>query len=305
MTKKDTAGRKAVAQAEVVGPEFIGKTDANDAAQMEQMRERQLALVEQFGEGLAWHPDHYEAAIRRELHRGCEAFLRAGSYLLVARECSVHGEWAGMLQRLGMEPRQAQRMMEAARRVAALPNASTSTQLVTAIKSESKLIELLSLPEEQFRELAETGETGELELDDVGNMSVRELRDAVRNARADIEAKDQRISKLSDDLNREHEKTTKAQRRWKTAESDQQLIILKQAVTESEQAVLAALGNGKAGLMAAVRACATHASETDQDTDAAVFLSDTIGRLLNAVRTVRDDEELPLSLPLVHDGSEA
>ncbi|MGB5908744.1 MAG: DUF3102 domain-containing protein [Stenotrophomonas maltophilia] len=305
MTKKETAGRKAVAQAEAVGPEFIGKTDATDAAQMEQMRDRQLALVEQFGDGLPWHPDHYENAIRSELRRGCEAFLRAGRYLMVARECAAHGEWMSMLQRLGIGHEQARRMIEAAKRVEALPNSSTSRNLLEAAKSESKLIELLSLPEEQFKELAETGETGELQLDDVGNMSVRELREAVRNARADIEAKDQRISKLSDDLNREHEKTTKAQRRWKTAEPDQQLIILKQAVTEAEQAVLAALGNGKAGLMAAVRACAMHASETDQDTDAAVFLSDTIGRLLNAVRTVRDDEELPLSLPLVHDGSEA
>lgn len=305
MTKKETAGRKAVAQAEAVGPEFIGKTDANDAAQMEQMRERQLALVEQFGDGLPWHPDHYENAIRSELRRGCEAFLRAGRYLIVARECAAHGEWMSMLQRLGIGHEQARRMMEASKRVEALPNSSTSRNLLEAAKTGSKLIELLSLPEEQFKELAETGETGELELDDVGNMSVRELREAVRNARADIEAKDQRISKLSDDLNREHEKTTKAQQRWKTADADQQLIILKQAVTEAEQAVLATLGNGKAGLMAAFRTLAAHASETDQDTDAAVFLSDTIGRLLNAVRTVRDDEELPLSLPLVHDGSEA
>ncbi|QGL88306.1 hypothetical protein FEO91_08320 [Stenotrophomonas maltophilia] len=305
MTKKETAGRKAVAQAEAVGPEFIGKTDAADAVQMEEMRNRQLALVQQFGEGLPWHPDHYENAIRSELRRGFDAFLRAGSYLVVARECSAHGEWMGMLERLGMEPRQAQRMMEAARRVSSLPNASAPTHLLAAAKNTTKLIELLSLPEDQFAELATTGETADLTLDDVERMTFRELREAVRNARADIEAKDQRISKLSDDLNREHEKTTKAQRRWKTAEPDQQLIILKQAVTEAEQAVLAALGNGKAGLMAAVRACAMHASETDQDTDAAVFLSDTIGRLLNAVRTVRDDEELPLSLPLVHDGSEA
>ncbi|AMV00308.1 hypothetical protein [Xanthomonas citri] len=301
---KKTAGRTALAPAEQVGPEFVGKTPADEAQQLEVLHERQTKLVEQFGDGLPWHPDHYEAAIRGELRRGCEAFLRAGRYLVVARECALHGEWQSMLDRLGMEPRQAQRMMEAARRIAALPNASTSTHLLAAAKSESKVIELLSLPEEQFAELAEHGETGDLSLEEVQQMTVRELRAAVREARADLDAKDQRINKLSDDLNKEHEKTIKAQRRWKAATPDEQLTILKQAVNEAEQNVLAALGGEKSGLRGAVRALASHASDNSQDQDAAVFLSDMIGRLLNATRLVRDDDELPLSIPVVDDGAE-
>lgn len=301
---KKTAGRTALAPAEQVGPEFVGKTPADEAQQLEVLHERQTKLVEQFGDGLPWHPDHYEAAIRGELRRGCEAFLRAGRYLVVARECALHGEWQGMLERLGMEPRQAQRMMEAARRIAALPNASTSTHLLAAAKSESKVIELLSLPEDQFAELAEHGETGDLSLEEVEQMTVRELRAAVREARADLDAKDQRINKLSDDLNKEHDKTVKAQRRWKAATPDQQLVILKQAVNEAEQNVLAALGGENSGLRGAVRALASHASDNSQDQDAAIFLSDMIGRLLNATRLVRDDEELPLSIPVVNDGAE-
>lgn len=300
MAKKDTAGRNALAPAEKVGPEFIGKTDPADAAAMEQVHQHQAALVEQFGDGLPWHPDHYEAAIRRELHRGCEAFLRAGRYLLVARDCALHGEWSGMLQRLGMEPRQAQRMMEAARRVAALPNASTSTHLIASVKNESKLIELLSLPEDQFKELAEVGETGDLALDDIVSMSVRELRNQVRELRADVDAKDQRISKLSDDLNKEHEKVTKANRRWKSATPDEQLVQLQKAVTEAEHNVLAAIGNDKAGLRAAIIVLAEHADSNGLDT--AQFIGDTIGRLLLGLRLVRDDEEMPFAIPLVNDG---
>ncbi|MCD7099092.1 hypothetical protein [Stenotrophomonas sp. MMGLT7] len=304
MASNKTAGRKTLAPAEQAGPEYIGKTPADEAQQIEALRTHQLELVEKFGDGLPWQPEHYEAAIRSELHRGCEAFLRAGRYLLVARECALRGEWSGMLQRLGMEPRQAQRMMEAARRVAMLPNASTSTHLVAAVNNESKLIELLSLPEDQFAELAEVGETGDLALDDIVTMSVRELREQIRELRADVDAKDQRISKLSDDLNKEHEKVSKANRRWKAADPDQQLIILKQSVTEAEQAVLLVLGSDKTGLRAAFRALAAHASDNDQDNDAAIYLSDVIGRLLTAVRMVRDDEELPISIPLVNDGAE-
>lgn len=303
MAKKDTAGRNALAPAEQVGPEFIGRTDPQDAAGIEALHQHQQELVDQYGDGLPWQPEHYEAAIRQELRRGCEAFIRAGRYLLVARECALHGEWAGMLSRLGMEPRQAQRMMEAARRVSALPNASTSTHLVDSVKSESKLIELLSLPDEQFKELAEVGETGDLALDDIVTMSVRELRNQVRELRADSEAKDSRISKLSDDLNKEHEKLTKAQRRWKSATPDDQLVQLQQAVTEAEQNVLAAIGSESAGFRAAVATLAEHADSNGLDT--AQFLGDTIGRLLTALRIVRDDDELPFAIPLVNDGAEA
>lgn len=299
MTEVKTSGRKAMAPAEKVGPDFIGKTPDADSQQLEELRVRQNALVEQFGDGLPWHPDHYEAAIRGELRRGCESFLRAGRYLLVARECAAHGEWTGMLDRLGMEPRQAQRMMEAARRVALLPNASRATHLIEATGSQSKLIELLSLPEDQFVELAETGSTGQLALDDVDSMTRDDLRAAVREARADIEAKDQRISQLSENLNREYEKTAKAQRKWKQATPDEQQLMLEHAVTDAEAAIIADLGNAKNGLLQAVIALGSHCDENNLDCGA--FLGDVFGRLLNAVRTVRDHNLVPVAIPLVHD----
>lgn len=298
---KKTPGRAALPPAETVGPEFIGKTLPEDAQQMEVLHARQSALVEQFGDGLPWHPDHYEAAIRGELRRGCESFLRAGRYLLVARECALHGEWSGLLERLGLESRQAQRMMEASRRVALLPNASRATHLIEAAGSQSKLIELLSLPEDQFDELAMQGITGELALDDVESMTRDELRAAVREARADADAKDQRITKLSDDLNKEHEKLSKAQRKWKSATPDERQQILQAAVMDAEAAIIADLGNTKNGLRAAVLALAEHCHE--EVLECGQFLGDTFGRLLNAVRTVRDDERAGV-VPIVHDRGE-
>jgi hypothetical protein len=301
MPAKKTPGRAALPPAETVGPEFIGKTLPEDAQQLEVLRARQTEMVETFGDGLPWHPDHYEAAIRGELRRGCEAFLRAGRYLLVARECALHGEWSGLLGRLGLESRQAQRMMEAARRVALLPNASTSTHLIQAAGSQSKLIELLSLPEDQFTELAGQGATGDLDLSNVENMTVSELRAAVREARADLDAKEQRITKLSDDLNKEHEKLSKAQRKWKSATPDERQKILQHAVADAEAAIIADLGNAKNGLRAAVIALAEHCHE--EGLECGEFLGDTFGRLLNAVRMVRDDERAGV-VPIVHDQGE-
>jgi hypothetical protein len=298
---KKTAGRTALAPADKVGPEFIGKTPVEEAQQMEVLRARQTQLVEQFGDGLPWHADHYEAAIRGELRRGCEAFLRAGRYLMVARECALHGEWQGMLDRLGIARDQASRMMEAARRVTALPNVATSQHLISAAGNQSKLIELLSLPEDQFKQLAEHGETGDLDLNDVEQMTVAELRAAVREARADIDAKDQRINKLSDDLNKEHEKLSKAQRRWKSATADERQQILQSSVMAAEAAIIADLGNDKNGMRAAVLALAEHCHE--EGLDCSEFLGDTFGRLLNAVRMVRDDERAGV-VPIVNDQGE-
>lgn len=299
MPKKKEPGRPALPPAVQTGPEFIGKTPDDEAQQLEALHAQQMQLVEQFGDGLPWHPDHYEAAIRGELRRGCEAFLRAGRYLIVARECALHGEWTGMLQRLGVEARQAQRMMEAARRVALLPNASRATHLLEAAGTQSKLIELLSLPEDEFVDLAEKGRSGNLQLDDIESMTRDELRAAVREARADLEAKDQRINKLSDDLNKEHEKLAKAQRKWKAATPDERQKILQDAVTQAEMTIVAQLGGAKDGLRAAVNALIEHTVGTDLDSQE--FLGDVFGRLLNAVRAVRDDERYAIAIPIVSD----
>lgn len=205
-------GAKPLAQAEPVVQDLDSDKLAERSQELVILGEHQIEVVDQFGDGLPWHPDHYENAIRSELHRGCEAFLRAGRYLVVARECAEHGEWQGMLERLGLGRDQASRMMEAARRVSALPNVAHAQHLIATTRNQSRLIELLSLPEEQFIELAEQGETGGLSLDDVETMSRAELRAAIRDARADLDAKDQRITKLSDDLNKAEEKTAKARR---------------------------------------------------------------------------------------------
>ncbi|HDS1127183.1 TPA: hypothetical protein QDZ99_003993 [Stenotrophomonas maltophilia] len=294
-------GAKPLAQAEPVGTELDAGKLAERNQELVTLGEHQSEVVDQFGDGLPWHPDHYENAIRSELRRGCEAFLRAGRYLVVARECAVRGEWYSLLDRLGLGQEQARRMIEAARRIASIPNPSTSRGLIDAAKSEGKLIELLSLPEEQFAELAEQGETDGLSLDDVEAMTVRELRAAIRDARGDLEARDQRINKLSEDLTKEHEKTLKAQRRWKSATPDEQLVTLKQSVTEAEQNVLAAIGNPNSGLRASIQALADFACDNHVEEDAALFLSDVIGRLLTSVRIARDDEELAIAIPVTND----
>lgn len=294
-------GAKPLAPIALSGDLMDADKLAERGQQLAVMNERQQALVDQFGDGLPWHPDHYEAAIRIEIGRSAESFLRAGRMLLVARACCVHGEWGGMLKRLNLGETTALHMMAWARQVAGLPNPARVQDLAAAASTIGKMIELSRLPDDQFKKLAEEGATGELDLDDVASMTRDELRAAVREARADAEAKDQRITKLSEDVNKAEEKASKAQRKWKAATPDEQQVTLEQRVVEAKHELIANIGTQKTGLLSAFLDLANHCNE--HELDCAQFMGDVIGELLGALREVRDDYEFGFAVPLVNDGA--
>lgn len=277
----------------------LGKTPEG-AAQLEaSARERQLAVIERYGDGLPWQPDHYETAIQKELQRGCDAFLRAGRYLIVANECAAHGEWTAMLDRLGMKRDQAWRMMESARRVGSLPNVATSQRLLEAANSQGKLIELLSLPEQQFAELAE-GSTEGLTLDDVEKMTVRELRAAVREARADLDAKDERAAKREREIEKKTAEIQRLKKLGAKATPDEVAQELREAVNRAVLCARAEIGaRGKnadgqdvGSLAATFAALIEHG--VDHDQDHADFLGGAIGELMQELRKLRDLYTLPI-----------
>lgn len=292
-------GRTPIAPAQDMVPAL--NTDALEArnGELVAMNAHQQQLVEQFGDGLPWHPDHYESAIRIEIGRSAESFLRAGRMLLVARACCVHGEWGGMLKRLNLGETSALHMMAWARQIAGLPNPARVQDLQAAASTIGKMIELSRLPAEQFKQLAEEGTTGELALDDVASMTRDELADAVRELRADKEAKDQRIAKLSEDVNKAEEKATKAARKWKSADPDERQVMLEKRVTEAKLAIVANIGGEKSGLTAAFLELADHCNENDLD--CRQFMGDVIGELLVALRTLRDEYSYGFEVPLVND----
>jgi hypothetical protein len=127
------------------------------------------------------------------------------------------------------------------------------------------------------------------------------LSNEVQKARVDFDVKEKRIADLSADLNKQHERTDKAQRKWISAKPNERQKIFQAAVMDAEAAIIADLGNAKNGLRAAVLALAEHCHE--EGLQCGEFLGDTFGRLLNAVRTVRDDERAG-AVPIVHDRGE-
>lgn len=296
---KSKRGAKPLPSAAVTGDLVDGDKLAARHGALVAMSAQQQALVDQFGDGLPWHPDHYEAAIRGALRRGCEAFLYAGRHLIVARECALHGEWQGIIDRLGIGRDQASRMMEAARRVLALPNVAHAQHLIEAAGTQGKLIALLSLPEDQFAELAEQGTTGGLDVDGIEQMTRDELRAAVREARADMDAKDQRINKLSEGVNKAEEKASKAAHKWQGATPDEQLVTLLAEMDAASNRVRFAIATGseEAGLSGAVIAVMEHANTNELNVDEQV--AGLLANLINDLRLLRDHDAV--GLPPIQD----
>lgn len=155
-------------------------------------------------------PDLIQRDISANMRRSVEACLEVGRGLAVLKAACGHGNFAARLDVLGMEASVARRFMQAA---AKFSNRALTHDLTKAIGNQTKLFELLVLDDEQVEELELTGQTGDLKLDDIATMSVKELRSALRSTREEAKAdndalnavikkKDEKINSLDKQLHK-------------------------------------------------------------------------------------------------------
>lgn len=293
-------GAKPLTQAEPVGTELDTSklVERNQELQVMAQAEAQVkSLATTLGYTGSLDTDSLWSMVEYRQRRSVEDILEMGRGLLLIKEQTAHGEFQEQIATRGFNYRTAARLMTVALKF----SKSDTVSLLKAAGTQAKVLELAVLDDEDLQALESGDSVAGITVDDVERMSASQLRAALREARADADAKDQRINKLSEDLNKEYEKTIKAQRRWKAATPDEQLVTLKQAVTEAEQNVLAAIGSEGSGLRASFQALADFACDNHVEEDAARFLSDVIGRLLTSVRIARDDEELAIAIPVTND----
>jgi ribosomal protein L29 len=226
-------------------------------------------------------PDMIQRDIAANMRRTAEAMFQVGLGLICLKEACHHGEFMARLEVLRFEPRAAQRYMQVARR---LSNASTSTHLLKVVESQSKLLELIVLDDEQIEELELTGQTGELKLDDVATMSVKELRKAVRELKGEVTAKEDVLSTRSRQINELEEKLA----RVKTVPPDEVLADLHKATTAHfNDARGALIGKFRAG----VEAIDQHHQAVGGDSLA--FVAGLIGQLQADLAQIRDSFGIP------------
>ncbi|AMO36711.1 hypothetical protein [Thauera humireducens] len=170
-------------------------TTLSIADQQQNARVRAVALRVGYQlPGDAIDPDLIQRDIAANMRRSVEACLEVGRGLSVLKEACPHGQFLARLDVIGLDRKVAAKFMQAATKFS---NVSSTRHLEAAIGSQTKLFEMLVLDDEQIDELALEGQTGELKLDDVATMSVKELRAKLRELRQ----KDEATQRLLQDKN--------------------------------------------------------------------------------------------------------
>ena len=177
-----------------------------------------------------------EDGIRLYQRRTIEDLFELGKRLLLLKEQCQHGEFTNRIELLGFEPSLARRLMSATIKFS---KQETSPVLKT-VKTQSKLLELIVLDDTEIQAIADGESIGDVNLDTIETMSVRELKKALREAKADNTAKDQLIQKKDQKINEldaELTKTNSPVEIQKRAETEQQLLA-KKALEEANVACL-------------------------------------------------------------------
>lgn len=286
-----TAGRKTlVPAAPAIRDEEIDEQKLDGA--MQAMRAEGLALQQrdasvravalQLGYQLpadATDPDLIQRDIAANMRRSVEACLEVGRGLRVLKEACEHGSFMARLEVLGIDKYVASRFMQSAAKFSKLPSNAT----LKAIGNQTKLFEMLVLDDEQIEELELTGQTGELRLDDIATMSVKELRAALREQRAETDA----TRRVLADKNAAMDKLRAQIKRIETAPRDMVQLELQKEATAIMQDALGAIRGGVRQALIKLRA---HGDGSTRDD---VFCAGLVGQLAHELQLLREEFRLP------------
>ena len=228
-------------------------------------------------------PDLIQRDVATNMRRSVEACLEVGKGLTVLKAACGHGNFVARLDVLGIEPSVAWRFMQSATKFAKLPTSAT----LKAIGNQTKLFEMLVLDDEQIAELELTGQTGELSLDDVATMSVKELRAALREERQEHEA----TKKVSLDKSTSNDKLRNQLKRIKDVPPDE---TLQKIHAELSDVASASIGMVRGKLRMGFQAVVDHLMEHGTgDNDSAYILAGYVNQLQVELISLRAEFHLP------------
>lgn len=245
-----------------------------------QQNERVASLARELNYQGSTDQGALENSARDAIKRIGMGVFELGGYLLMLREGCVHGQFLPTLERLNLAPRAAQQYMGVAKRFA---NAKSIAHLMdTGI---AKLVELIALDDGQLDELADMGQTGELALDDVASMSVKELRLAVRKERAEAAKQKSQVERLTSVNTELHEEARLVKRLPTDA-------ALKKIKAESMDIQAETIGLVRGGLRQALG----RLNDAPDDASKEAFMAGLLGAVYMELDALRDEFNLPLAV---------
>ncbi|RSO80074.1 hypothetical protein EA748_16465 [Acinetobacter ursingii] len=196
-----------------------------------------------------------EDGIRLYQRRTMEDLFELGKRLLLLKEQCQHGEFINRVELLGFDRSVARKLMTATLKFS---NVETFP-LLKAAKTQSKLLELIVLDDDDIDVIDQGGSIGDVNLDSIETMSVRELKKALREAKADSEAKDKLIVSKDQKINKLDTELSK---------STSQAQILKKQETEQQQLTASALETLQAACLTMHNSTARFVNEINSVLDA-------------------------------------
>ncbi len=254
------------------------------------MTQHRMEIMQQFGDGLPYERDRIVHEARFYMAQSAEAMLEAGKRLIILKENEPHGDFINIVEsELSMSKRTAQVMMQASIKYLS-PQLESKAQTF-ALLGKAKLFELMTEDDENLAELADGGTVAGLTLDDVDRMSVRELRQALREARETHAAQQQVLAGKDEKIN---ELATKLEKksRLQPPPPDEELKKLRAEVTalavEAESAIAVRLSSVFETLC---EYCTKNMIDTPKDFMAGLVCQ--IERSIHALRETFDLEAAP------------
>jgi hypothetical protein len=269
-------------QPKINGAMALMRADATDVVLVQAQHDSHVrAVALQLGYQLpadCTDPDLIQRDISANMRRSVEACLEVGRGLGVLKAACQHGNFMARLDVLGIEVTVAQRFMQASAKF----SKTATSRLLGAAGNQSKLFEMLVLDDDQIEELELTGQTGELKLDDIASMSVKELRAGLREARKE---------KLSDDhlaanLNKRNQKLETSLFRIQKESTDERLLGLRK---EATAIMNDALGAVRGGMRQALVALRDHPGEEASS----LFMAGLVGQVQYDLTALREEFGLP------------
>ncbi|HBB7145405.1 TPA: DUF3102 domain-containing protein [Escherichia coli] len=250
------------------------------------MTQHRMEIMQQFGDGLPYERDRFVHEARFYMAQSAESMLEAGKRLIILKENEPHGDFVGIVEeQLGLHVRAAQRMMKASLKYLSPKLEPKATTL--SLLGKAKLFELVAEDDEDLAELADGGTVAGLTLDDVDRMSVRELRQALREARETNAAQQQVLAGKDEKIN---ELATKLEKksRIQPPEPDEEVKKLRAEVTalavEAESAIAVRLSGAFETLC---EYCSKNMIDTPRD-----FMAGLVCQIERSVHALRETFDL-------------
>ncbi len=192
-----------------------------------QASENAQAVAAQLGYDGALTVGALEDEIRFYQRRTAEACLELGKRLLILKELSLHGEFMQRVELLGFSDRTCNRFMQAAFKFSKVANLAN---LSDKIGTQSKLLELVTMDDDEIVQLSNGESVRGLTLDDIDTMTASQLKAALRESRENYEAQGRVLAQKNSAFDKLSEQFHTRESRAKTLPPDE---VAKELRTEA------------------------------------------------------------------------